>query len=93
METKTMNFGDALEALKQGKKVARIGWNGKGMWLYLVPGSVFTVAEGRPLAKHLAVGEEVKYNAHVDMKAADGSHFVWNPNQLDLLAEDWCITE
>ena len=86
-----LNFGQALEALKQGSKVARNGWNGKGMWLYLVPGSEFQVAEGRPLAKHLPVGENVTYNAHIDMKAADGSHFAWNPNQLDMLAEDWCI--
>jgi Protein of unknown function (DUF2829) len=33
-----MNFGQALEALKQGKKVARRGWNGKGMFIYLVRG-------------------------------------------------------
>lgn len=31
-----MNFGKAIEALKQGKKVARKGWNGKGMFLYYV---------------------------------------------------------
>jgi len=86
-----INFGQALEALKQGSKVARNGWNGKGMWLYLVPGSEFQVGEGRPLAKHLPVGEHVIYNPHIDMKAADGSHFAWNPNQLDMLAEDWCI--
>jgi hypothetical protein len=88
-----LNFGQAIEALKEGKKVARNGWNGKGMWLYLVPGSVFNVVEGRPLAKHIPVGESVTYNSHIDMKAADGSHFVWNPNQLDMLAEDWCIVE
>lgn len=35
-----MNFGQAIEALKEGKKVARKGWNGKGMWLVLVPGWV-----------------------------------------------------
>ncbi|MTO24509.1 DUF2829 domain-containing protein, partial [Turicibacter sanguinis] len=32
-----MNFGQVLELLKQGKKVARRGWNGKGMFLYYVP--------------------------------------------------------
>lgn len=84
-----MGFEFAILSLKSGKKVARKGWNGKGMWLYMVPGSTFNVAEGRPLAAHLPVGEEVKYNAHIDMKAADGSHFAWNPNALDLLADDW----
>lgn len=88
-----ISFGAALEALKDGFKVARSGWNGKGMWLYLVPGSTFKVAEGRPLAKHIAVGEEVIYNPHIDIKGADGSHFVWNPNQLDMLANDWTVIE
>ena len=61
------------------------------MWIYLVPGSTFQVSEGRPLASHLPVGETVQYQPHIDMKAADGTHFVWNPNQLDMLAEDWQI--
>ena len=38
-----MNFGQALEALKEGKRVARTGWNGKGMFLFLVAGSNFVV--------------------------------------------------
>ena len=37
-----MNFGEALEALKAGKKVARAGWNGKGMYIYLVPDLIAT---------------------------------------------------
>ena len=32
-----MNFGQAIEAAKQGKKIARKGWNGKGMWVVLMP--------------------------------------------------------
>lgn len=35
-----MNFGKALEALKSGKPVARAGWNGKGMFIFLAPGSI-----------------------------------------------------
>lgn len=93
MESKNLGFDYALQLLKKGKKVQRIGWNGKGMWIYLVPGSTFNVAEGRPLTAHLPVGSEVKYNPHIDMKAADGSHFAWNPNALDLMAEDWQIAE
>ena len=89
--TTEFGFGEALILLKQGDKVQRKGWNGKGMYLYLVPGSTFQVTEGRPLAKHLPIGQEVKYKSHIDMKAADGSHFAWNPNQLDMLAEDWTL--
>ena len=32
-----LNFGQAIEAAKQGKKVARQGWNGSGMFAYIVP--------------------------------------------------------
>ena len=37
-----LTFGGALEALKEGKKVARTGWNGKGMYLYLADGKLLT---------------------------------------------------
>lgn len=84
-----MNFGQALEKLKEGYKVQRSGWNDKGMWLVLVPGSVVTVVEGRPLAKIFPIGKEINYHPHVDMKGTDESIFVWNPNQLDMLANDW----
>ena len=40
-----MNFGQAIEALKNGKKVARVGWNGKGMFLYMTTGSVVHLDE------------------------------------------------
>ena len=84
-----MNFGQALEAMKAGRCVARSGWNGKGMFLFLVPGSTFAVSEGRPMASFFPVGTQISYHAHIDMKAADGSVFAWNPNNLDLLADDW----
>ena len=37
MEEKLVNFGQALEALKEGKRVARKGWNGKGMFIFMRP--------------------------------------------------------
>jgi hypothetical protein len=89
----TFNFSIALSHLKQGFKVARTGWNGKGMWLYLVPGSTFQVSEGRPLAAHLSVGETVTYLPHIDMKTATGEHVPWFASQTDLLAEDWQIVD
>ena len=87
----TVSFSRALEALKEGKRVTRQGWNGKGMWLFLVPGSTFTVQEGRPLAKYLTVGEQVQYGAHIDMKTASGNVVPWLASQTDMLAEDWEI--
>ena len=42
LENTSMTFGEALEAMKAGKKVARTGWNGKGMYLYLADGKLLT---------------------------------------------------
>ena len=83
-----MNFGQALEALKSGEKVARTGWNGKGMFLFLVPGSVFTVNRP-PLLGIYPEGTEITYCPHVDMRTADGSIVPWLASQTDILADDW----
>lgn len=85
-----MNFGNALEALKSGKRVAREGWIGKGMFLYLVSGSTFTVNR-EPLMSILGEGAEVQYHAHVDMKTAQGYVVPWLCSQADMLAEDWVV--
>jgi hypothetical protein len=88
-----MNFGEALDALLRGLRVARSGWNGRGMWLVLVPGSTITVSEGRPLgdAAPELVGQQVQYQPHVDMRTADGSIVPWLASQSDLLATDWFV--
>ena len=83
-----MNFGDALSLLKRGHRVARAGWNGKGMFLFLVPGSHFKVNR-EPLLSIMGEGTEVEYHAHVDMKTAQGYVVPWLASQADLLSEDW----
>lgn len=83
-----MNFSQALDILKGGRMVARAGWNGKGMFIFLVPGSTFTVNR-EPLQSILGEGAEVNYHGHVDMKTADGTIVPWLCSQTDLLAEDW----
>jgi hypothetical protein len=90
----TMNIGQAVEHLKAGGAVARPGWNGKGMFLILVPGSVgLKVEAGRPLAAHLPVGTTFDYLPHVDMKTAQGPLVPWLCSQTDLLADDWEVVE
>lgn len=84
----TMNFGQAIEALKSGKRVSRAGWNGKGMFLYFVPASTFKVSRP-PLLGIYPEGTEISYQAHVDMKTADGRCVPWLCSQSDMLAEDW----
>lgn len=91
-ETSGMSFGLAVEALKLGKKVARAGWNGKGMFLFLVPGSTFKVNRP-PLMGIYPEGTEINYCPHIDMKTADDKVVPWLASQTDVLAEDWSIVE
>lgn len=74
-----MNFGQALEALKQNQKVAREGWNGKRMYIYL---DYYPEHDSEPKT----------YDPFITMKTALGSHQPgWLASQADLLAEDWQI--
>jgi len=89
-----MNFGEAIAALKAGKRVCRgPGWNGKGMWLVYVPGSTITVEEGRPLAVGIPVGTVVEFQPYIVMKTAQDTMVPWLASQSDVLGEDWEIVE
>ena len=82
---KEMTFGGALEALKAGKKVARTGWNGKGMYLYL--------ADGKLLTQEIGDGS-YPFTDSIVMKTADKRYCIcWLASQTDMLAEDWCIVK
>ena len=83
-----MDFGQALAELKNGHRVARSGWNGKGMFLFLVPGSRFEVNRP-PLLGIYAEGTVIDYQPHIDMRTAQGTVVPWLASQSDLLAEDW----
>lgn len=83
-----MNFESALSLLKKGGRVARKGWNGKGMFIFLVPGSNFKVNR-KPLLGIYPEGTEINYRSHIDMRSADGEIVVWTASQTDLLACDW----
>jgi Protein of unknown function (DUF2829) len=85
-----MDFGGALKALKGGGKVTRLGWNGKGMFLYLVAGSTFEVNRP-PLLGIYPEGTQISYLPHIDMRTADGSCVPWLASQSDLLADDWSV--
>jgi hypothetical protein len=94
-ETAGLTFGLAIEALKLGKKVARTGWNGKGMWLILVPGTkAVNFTEGSPYMKAGLVSGEIL--PHIDMYTtnAEGRRAMlpgWLASQTDMLAEDWMV--
>lgn len=70
-----MDFGEALRALKSGARVARKGWNGKGMWLELQVPDLFSKMT----------------LPYIYMKTADGGLVPWLASQTDMLAEDWEI--
>lgn len=88
-----LNFGQALEALKQGKKVARKGWNGQNMYLVLMPG----YPEGIELndvtrkAHNLPEGTKLIYRPYFQLFTAQQDVAMWSPSGSDALAEDWNI--
>ena len=89
---KMRKWVEAIEALKNGKKVARIGWNRKGMFLYYVPVGAYTPCT--EIAASL-VNENglVEYGAYIAMKTAQGNVVPWLASQTDMLAEDWDVVE
>jgi len=93
-----MDFGNAIRALKQGKKVCRIGWNGKGMWLALSPGTDALPAENFWSANNAQYAYEQGGTAKVlpciTMKTATGEILMgWLASQTDMLSEDWMIVK
>lgn len=84
-----MTFGHAVEMIKTGHAVARAGWNGKGMFLYLVPGGLYPPQT--PIAHKAFNGGAVPYSHYIAMKTADGMVVPWLASQTDVLAEDWSV--
>lgn len=100
-----LNFGQAIEALKQGEKVAREGWNGKGMFIFI---RVACYSYNKEL--HDVVGKEcvVRFEKNSEevgkeavellpiivMKTQDNKVLEgWLPSQTDIFAEDWVILD
>lgn len=93
--TENMTFGDALLVLKQGKRVARKGWNGKNMSVAYQKG----YPDGIPCNKNTAEawgmqeGELFKCRPYLQMRCADGTFQMWLASQSDILADDWYIVQ
>jgi len=88
-----IDFGTALKLLKEGKKLQRKGWNGKGMFVVYQKG----YPEGIPCNKNTAEawglneGDLFKCNPYLQIKNVDGSHSMWVPSINDILSEDWTV--
>ncbi len=85
-----MDFSEALNCVKGGDRVLRVGWNGKDMFIFLVPGSTFKVNRP-PLLGIYEEGTEINYHGHIDMRTANGMVVPWLCSQTDMLANDWQI--
>ncbi len=85
-EHNPMGFGAALEAMKQGRHVAREGWNGKGMHIYIEDMMSFTPGAG------VFKGQTRRYPPFVVLFNAQQQHQAgWVPSQADMMAEDWVV--
>lgn len=93
-----MDFGDALRAMKDGKRVARAGWNGKGMWI-AVGGTPVTLAADKFWNEHSkrhaeGNGGSAVVDPYIIMKTAQDSILMgWLASQSDMLAEDWSVLD
>lgn len=79
-----MNFGEAIEALKSGRRVCRAGWNGKGIFIELQ----------RPDAMSKMTQPYIYIETHflkTDNPHAPKGRVPWLASQTDILAEDWQI--
>lgn len=91
-----LNFGEALEALKDGKKIARNGWNGKDMFLFLLPaGTIPKTAIHDPALKEVLEKngkDHFEALGSIRMKTADDKILTgWLASQTDLLSNDWVV--
>ena len=90
-----MDFGQAIEALKEGKKVTRKGWNGKNMWLWLKPATTIKSEWCKdPILKEIVDinGGEAEALGTICMKTADNKILTgWLASQTDMLSNDWEI--
>ena len=77
----SLTFGDALHYLKLGNRVARSGWNGKGLWLEIQ----------RPDAHSKMTLAYVFLNYPDDAQNTPGARVPWLASQTDMLAEDWAV--
>lgn len=89
------DFGWALAQLRLGARVARAGWNGKGMWIAYQK----AYPDGIPInantaeATGIPQGTVCKFLPYLMMKTADNSFVPWLASQTDILSADWDYAE
>ena len=95
-----MRFGAALAYARKGKKIARHGWNGKGMYVYVKPGRIIKLDKWQATMPSEAPTEDEKKKGyvvvlpHLDMMNAQGERIIgWTASQMDMLIDDWYVVK
>lgn len=97
---KNLNFGQAIQALEKGYKVAREGWNGKSMYLFMQVGNTVTkdfIPHFKSLPESvkeelLSLDKDIVFNPSITMfTAAQEMQPCWLASQTDILAKDWTV--
>lgn len=90
-----MNFGEATQAAKEGKKVCRSGWNGSGMYAVIMPGYPDGIPVNAATAKahNVPEGTVMIFRPYWQLFTAQKDIAMWSPSGSDSLAEDWQIVE
>ena len=87
----SMSFGQAVEAAKKGLKISRAGWNGLGMFAYIVPANKYPAQT--EMIKGVFENDMVPYREYWALKTAQNDVAMWAPSGSDSLANDWVIVE
>lgn len=93
-----MRFGEAIEHARAGKRIARLGWNGKWMYVYMTMGRLIPLDKWvakMPSQELTEIEKEKGYvniMPHLDMMSVQGVRTIgWNPSQADMMADDWYV--
>lgn len=90
-ENPNTSFGQAIVEMKKGNRVARRGWNGKGMYLFLIGTDIGNIGIGGWTYTN-GVNDNYPLLPFIAMKTATGEVVPWLASQTDILSEDWSVT-
>lgn len=98
---RTFSFGEAIAALHEGKRIARAGWNGKGMFVFKqvpseIPAETIPKMQSLPQAvkdEFVRRGGSIRYFNQLAIVYPDNSIYGWLASPSDVLENDWCILD
>ena len=96
-----LSFGEAISAAKEGKRISRDGWNGKGMFVFMqvpseVPENIIPKMSSLPndvKAELIRRGGSIRYQNQLAMVYPNNNIYGWVASPSDCLESDWCILD